>query len=111
MPEIEDSVGEAAKNNASDVAIVQAMLVLVKNAKNAPYLASYDGDYGHHTRDAIIAFQNDQIFVAQPGFVDAGAGLAAAVPQVKAGVIQPGDATFVKLAGMLPDEYTDITSI
>jgi hypothetical protein len=111
MPEISDSVGEGAPNKKSDVAIVQVMLVLIKNAKNASYLPSYDGDYGRHTKDAIVAFQKDHVFVAQPGYVDAGAGLAAAVPAAKSGVIQPGDATFAKLAEMLPDDYADITTL
>lgn len=38
MPDIKDSVGEGGSNQVHDVALLQAMLRVVKDAKNAPYL-------------------------------------------------------------------------
>ena len=46
MPEIRDSVGAGGTNAPHDVAMVQLMLRLVKNAKNAAYLGvDYTGIY------------------------------------------------------------------
>lgn len=111
MPEIKASVGEGGKNNVSDVAIVQVMLVNTHNEKNQPYLPAYDGDCGKHTKDAIAAFQKDHVFVSRPGYMDAGAGLAAAVGTTKPGLINPGDETFQKLTDSLPDDYKLLRSI
>src|SRR5260370_42656990 len=60
MPDIKDSVGEGGSNQVHDVALLQAMLRVVKDAKNAPYLGvDYDGSYGAQTRAALERFQND----------------------------------------------------
>ena len=61
MSDIQDSVGEgAAKNNVHDLALVQAMLKVIKNATGQPYLSSnYDGVYGKDTKTAITKFQQD----------------------------------------------------
>jgi hypothetical protein len=61
MPDIKDSVGEAgATNNVHDIALVQAMLKVIKNTKGSAYLISnYDGVYGNDTKSAIINFQKD----------------------------------------------------
>jgi peptidoglycan hydrolase-like protein with peptidoglycan-binding domain len=60
MPDIKDSVGEGGLNQGHDVALVQAMLRVVKNAKGLPYLGgNYDGSYGGNTKAAILAFQKD----------------------------------------------------
>jgi peptidoglycan hydrolase-like protein with peptidoglycan-binding domain len=67
MPDIKDSVGESGTNNTHDVAIVQVMLRVIKDAKGVAYLGSnYDGKYGPSTKDAIIRFQQDQKLVALP---------------------------------------------
>lgn len=81
MPEIKDSVGEGAKNNGHDVALVQAMLKVIKTPKGTSYLTSnYDGIYGKDTKQAITSFQQDnkiipadpkQVAIAdKPGFID-----------------------------------------
>ena len=60
MPDIKDSVGEGGRNLAHDVALVQAMLRVVKNAKGTPYLGgNYDGVYGPQTKAAITSFQTE----------------------------------------------------
>ena len=111
MPEIIATVGEGGKNDASDVAIVQVMLLNALNEKNQPYLNSYDGECGKHTKDAIVAFQKDHVFLQRPGYTDAGAGLAAAVGTIKPGIINPGDETFKKLTDALPDDFNDLRAL
>ncbi|WP_046241434.1 peptidoglycan-binding domain-containing protein, partial [Delftia tsuruhatensis] len=65
MPDIKDSVGEGGSNQVHDVALLQAMLRVVKDAKNAPYLGvDYDGSYGAQTRAALERFQNDHKLAA-----------------------------------------------
>lgn len=107
MPDIKDSVGEGAKNNIHDVALVQAMLRIVKNAKNAPYLVSnYDGIYGKDTKSAIIAFQTDQKLAAQSN--PAGKSPAGLEKQ---GFIGKDSATFKRLVSVLPATHKEITII
>jgi hypothetical protein len=56
MPDILNTVGAGGANNKHDVAMVQAMLKIVKNAKNQAYLkGNYDGVYGNDTKQAITA--------------------------------------------------------
>jgi hypothetical protein len=60
MTDITGSVGEGGTNKTHDVALVQAMLRIVKSKKGTPYLSgNYDGTYGQQTKNAIIAFQAD----------------------------------------------------
>jgi peptidoglycan hydrolase-like protein with peptidoglycan-binding domain len=101
MPNITNSVGEAGTNKVHDVALVQAMLVVVKNAKKQPYITSYDGIYGGQTRAAIINFQKDQ----KVGAAKAGAG------QDKLGLVTAGGPTITKLNALLPAVYKDIRII
>ena len=61
MADIKDTVGEGGANAVHDVALVQAMLRVVKNAKQQPYFgADYDGVYGAPTKVAIEQFQAAQ---------------------------------------------------
>ena len=116
MPEIKESVGPGLKNRHHDVALIQAMLVVVKNAKGAPYLARYDGVYGGHTENAILAFQHDQVFKKQPAAAITPVPGAKTAPtpspttaiNAKLGVINPNDATFNQLVSMLPADYKEI---
>ncbi len=110
---IKDAVGEQCPNKPADTAIVQAMLVIITDDKNKPYLNSYDGEYGKHTHDALVNFQNDKVFLRRAGYVDAGAGLAAAtaMPDAKKGMVKPGDATFQKLVALLPDDRKELCAI
>jgi peptidoglycan hydrolase-like protein with peptidoglycan-binding domain len=101
MPDITNSVGEAGTNKVHDVALVQAMLRVVKNAKGQPYITSYDGIYGGQTRAAIIKFQTDQ----KVGAAKAVAGLD------KLGLVTAGGPTITKLNALLPAVYKDIRII
>jgi len=89
MPDITDSVGETGTNKTHDVALVQAMLKTIKNAKGASYLTTnYDGVYGKNTKAAIIAFQTDNKTTSATGDT--------------AGLVKTGGATITKLNDLLP---------
>ena len=84
MPDIKDTVGDGATNDSEDVAIVQVMLRVIKNAKGNPYLGGhYDGTHGPITKTAISAFQLDTNLAAKPP-AKAPAPGAKAAPDVKA---------------------------
>jgi len=90
MPDVTDSVGEpGCTNKVHDVAIVQAMLRVVKKG-GAPYLGgNYDGAYGKQTKAAINKFQTDFALIKAAG-------------TDKAGKVLPGGETVAKLSAMLP---------
>ena len=99
MADIKDSVGEQGTNKVHDIALVQAMLRLVKDAKNQPYLGgNYDGSYGKVTKAAIISFQNDHKLAA----AKAGPG------QDTLGLVSSGGPTILKLNAMLSAENKEI---
>ena len=107
MADIKDSVGEGGTNRGHDVAMVQAMLRVVKNAKGHVYLHGiYDGSYGNQTKNAIIDFQKDYNLAPVPA-----PGKAAPPPgpgQEKFGLINAGGVTVQKLNAMLPPSHKDI---
>jgi hypothetical protein len=99
MPSITASVGDGATNKTHDVALIQAMLRIVKNAKGSPYLTgNYDGSYGGHTKDAIVAFQKDNSKVIQAGQQG----------KEKEGVVDLGGTTLATLAGALPATHKEL---
>src|SRR5262245_46165233 len=68
MADIKDTVGEGGINAVHDVALVQAMLRVVKNAKQQPYFGNdYDGIYEKNTKAAIESFQADQKLLPPAG--------------------------------------------
>lgn len=102
MPDITASVGESATNKTHDVAMVQAMLRIVKNAKAVPYLSgSYDGSYGGQTKQAIVNFQSDNAKTIQCG--QAG--------KEKLGVIDAGAMTVKQLTAALPASHAALRII
>jgi hypothetical protein len=102
MPKLTGSVGEAATNKTHDVALVQAMLRVVKNAKGTSYLTSnYDGVYGKHTKGAIIAFQNDNSKTIAAGTKG----------KEKLGVVDAGKATISTLSAALPASHANMRII
>lgn len=102
MPEITANVGEGATNKTHDVALVQAMLRIVKNAKGVPYFATaYDGNYGAATKTAIVAFQTDHAKTIQAG--DKG--------KETLGVIDRGAVTFKTLSAALPATHAALRII
>lgn len=68
MPDIKDTVGDGGKNKVHDVALVQAMLRLIKDAAGKPFLATnYDGVYGGDTKSAITRFQVEHKLITPDG--------------------------------------------
>lgn len=104
MPDIKDSVGEGGANLTHDVALVQAMLRVVKNAKGGPYLGGvYDGVYGGQTKAAITSFQLDNKL--------AEASKAPPAGMDKLGLVKAASATLKKLSASLPAEYATMRII
>ncbi len=102
MSTITGSVGEGAVNKSHDVALLQAMLRIVKSAKGAPYLSTdYDGSYGGLTKSAIGSFQIDNAKAIQAGQPS----------KEKLGVVDPGGATFAALAAALPATHRELRII
>jgi len=96
MADIKDSVGEGGANAVHDVALVQAMLRVVKNAKQQPYFGGdYDGVYEKVTKAAIENFQADQKLIPPTG---------------KDGktLLAIGGPTIQKLNAMLPATHKDL---
>lgn len=68
MADIKDTVGEGGTNAVHDVALVQAMLRVVKNAKQQSYFGGdYDGIYEKNTKAAIESFQAEQKLLPPTG--------------------------------------------
>jgi len=109
MPDITDSVGEGGTNKVHDVALVQAMLSVIKDAKGNTYLDDYDGKYGHHTKAAIIKFQTDQALLKPPAKGTAGAAPPAAGE--KEGLVAKGSDTLTKLVAAIPADYKEMRII
>ncbi len=83
MASIGASVGEGGVNRESDVRIVQQLLT---DAGYDP--KGVDGDYGGHTRDAIIAFQ--RTFLTKPdGLIEPKRGTIARLEKAAAGPATP----------------------
>lgn len=116
MPDIKESVGEGGTNRVHDVALVQAMLTVIKNAKNKAYLNDYDGKPGPATKGAIIQFQTDQGLL-KPAAKPASGGAAPTAPAPpaaageKEGLIDKGSATLAKMVAALPSDYKDMLII
>jgi hypothetical protein len=99
MPTITGSVGEGATNKTHDVALVQVMLRIVKNAKSVAYFGgNYDGAYTAATKDAIVAFQKDNATVIQAG--KAG--------KEKEGVVDVAGTTLLTLAAAIPATHKEL---
>jgi peptidoglycan hydrolase-like protein with peptidoglycan-binding domain len=112
-------VGEGGSNIPSDVAIVQLMLRLVKDAKQQPYFGgAYDGAYGSATKNAIVAFQTDTKLVpARPAANKAGTPAPVPGPAgggqtaEKAGIVAATSATFKQLAARIPAGYQEMRAL
>lgn len=107
MQTISASVGEGGTNNASDVALVQAILLktlrpVATGRPGGPYLRSYDGVCGPITKAAIRAFQGDWVFVTPSG------NACRPNPRATAGLVRPGDATWEQLLARLPSELAGL---
>ncbi|MFL5582263.1 MAG: hypothetical protein ACJ8AO_17990 [Gemmatimonadaceae bacterium] len=104
MAEITGTVGDKARNAKHDVALVQAMLRLVKGKGGAAYFAGpYDGRYNAKLGQAIAKFQSEQ------GVATAAPAGAAAAPAAPAGGFTPKPITPAPLApagGSAPSSST-----
>jgi hypothetical protein len=102
MPDIHNSVGVGGANSKHDVAMVQAMLKIIKNAKNQSYLkGNYDGVYGNDTKQAIIAFQADYNLVP-----------ATPLPgKDKQGMVVKAGKTIQKLTQLLPADRKGLSIV
>jgi hypothetical protein len=93
MADIKDTVGPGT-GTVHDISLIQAMLKVIKDKNNDPYLGSnYDGKYGKDTKKAIVAFQNDLKIADKPGFVE------------------KNSATLKQLNASLPPDYADMRII
>jgi peptidoglycan hydrolase-like protein with peptidoglycan-binding domain len=109
VPVLKGSVGEGGANAAHDVALIQVMLRVVKNAKGAVYFNNaYTGTYDAATKAAVIAFQTDQKLASAPG---AKLDPAAAAKLDKTGFIDKGSATLKALSQALPADYKEVLII
>jgi hypothetical protein len=116
MPQISNAVGEGGTNTPADVAIVQLMLRLAKDAKNHPYLgAAYTGTYDLATKNAIVALQTEAKLIAAPADAAPAKAPPAAPPAPaaaeKAGFVGVGSSTFTQLAAKLPPGYGDMRAL
>ena len=107
MQMINASVGDGGTNKPADTALVQALLVKIQRPAGSaglpgPYLDSYDGDCGDHTKKAIRAFQADHVFV------NAARTQSVPNPNATAGQVKPNDATWVQLLAKVPPEFKDL---
>jgi hypothetical protein len=118
MPDIKDSVGTGGTNRLHDVALLQVMLKVIKDAKGTAYLGgNYDGKVGPDTNGAILRFQKDQKLLplpagaaapkAGPGGVPPAGAAAPGVAAEKAGLVAKGSATLKRLNELLPADYKD----
>jgi hypothetical protein len=99
MPAISAAVGQTGINKKHDVALVQSMLRVIKNAKGQPYASfGYDGNFtpGGNTFKAIKEFQDDNKSVAGPAET--------------AGKLDPVSKTLNKMVELLPANYKEMRS-
>lgn len=101
MPVITAAVGLSGINKLHDVALVQAMLRVIRNPKHQPYVTFvYDGVFtpGGATFKAIQAFQQDY-------------KTASGVPPETSGKVEPNGRTFKKMVELLPATHQELLSI
>src|SRR5262245_5403855 len=96
MADIRDTVGEGGANAVHDVALAQAILRVLENAKQQPYFGGdCDGVYGSQTRAAIEQFQAAHKLVPAAG------------KDGKA-LLGVGGPTIQKMNTMLPTTHKDL---
>jgi hypothetical protein len=94
MPDIKDTVNGSG-SQVQDIAMVQMMLKVIKDAKGIPYLkTNYSGTWSDDTKDAIVRFQNDQKLIGGKASETSGA-------------VGAHSETFRKLNQLLPAQYKD----
>lgn len=98
MQAIVGTVGEGGVNTASDVALIQVMLMKINQPRtNAPYMTAYDGVCGAGMIAAIRQFKSDHVVeTPRPGAVPAN------------GLIRPNDATWTSLVAQTPEAFQNL---
>ena len=82
--------------------LVQAILLKIRRAAGSSYLTSYDGSYGKTTKDAIQAFQTEQVFISDER------GQSVPNPNATQALVRPGDATWQKLLSKVDAAFSDL---
>jgi peptidoglycan hydrolase-like protein with peptidoglycan-binding domain len=101
LPELKGSVGDGGANAVQDVALVQAMLKIVEDAKAVAYFGNnYNGKYDPSTKAAITAFQTDNKLIAAANLKP-----DPAAKFEKSGLIDKNSQTFKTLTQALPADY------
>lgn len=114
MVDINKSVGDNGENKSNDIAIIQLMLRLAKNAKGQSYYTGgYNGIYDQNLKSAIISFQQDQKLIAEKTTATNKGKQGPVAPPVpllteKPGLVTPNSKTFSSLNAKLPSNYKDI---
>lgn len=101
MARLTGSVGAGTPNPKHDVALIQAMLRVIKNPKGQPYVTfNYDGGFTLNgaTHKAIMAFQTDHKTTAGP-------------PPETLGKIDMNGKTFAKMSELLPASHREIRAL
>ena len=112
MPNVTFSVGHNAINMSHDVALVEALLCVVRRTNGRAYMTQYDGRSDTATRNAITSFQRDQAIVAQPGAAGPAGAAAGGAIQDAAGVVNPFGPTINKLSQVTAGgQYQDLRVI
>jgi hypothetical protein len=131
MADIEATVGETGPNKAHDVALVQAMLRVTRDAAGKPYLESaYDRPFTDVTTKAIARFQVEQSILAPtstPPASGRASPLSLTQPMVGqpkprpsllgelgaelAGSVKPNGPTLKRLSEALPAEYRGMRAL
>lgn len=103
MVDITKTVGTMGSNASEDVALVQLMLRVVKNAQGQPYFRSnYNGSYDQALKTAILAFQQDQKLIT---------ATTPAPFAEKPELVAPNSKTLTALIARLPADLKDIRII
>lgn len=111
MVDITKTVGDLGSNANEDVALVQLMLRVVRNAKGLSYFSSnYNGNYDQTLKAAITAFQQDQKLVAVKTPGDKQLPPVAGLNE-KPGLVAPGSKTLSTLVAKLPADLKNIRII
>jgi hypothetical protein len=112
MPDIKDVVNGTG-SQVQDIAMIQMMLKVIKDAKAVPYLkVNYSGVWNADTQDAIQRFQTDQGLLATAKAPAKGGNvmevLAADLKVIAStGLVEPNSKTLAALNKLLPADYKD----
>jgi hypothetical protein len=105
MPRIDDPVGAGARNSIHDVALIRAMLTLIRNKAGVPY---YQGDY-QFDKDPTAVRLTIEAFQVENGLVPAKLGPPTGSEQ--RGVVRHGGATWNLMVERLPPAWRGMRTL